>query len=42
MAALNGGFDCVQFLLDLHANASAEVFHYETSMGLIGAGNSLL
>lgn len=36
MAALNGYFDCVQLLLDLHANVSAVTFHYGTSMDLIG------
>lgn len=36
MAALNGCFDCVQLLLDLHANISAVTFHYGTSMDLIG------
>ncbi|XP_052887423.1 E3 ubiquitin-protein ligase XBAT33-like isoform X1 [Gossypium arboreum] len=42
MAALNGHFDCVQLLLDLHANVSAVTFHYGTSMDLIGAGSSPL
>ncbi|KAJ0085217.1 hypothetical protein Patl1_07456 [Pistacia atlantica] len=42
MAALNGYFDCVQLLLDLHANVSAVTFHYGTSVDLIGAGNSPL
>ncbi|PQM34356.1 E3 ubiquitin-protein ligase XBAT33 isoform X1 [Prunus yedoensis var. nudiflora] len=42
MAALNGYFDCVQLLLDLHANVSAVTFHYGTSMDLIGAGSSPL
>lgn len=36
MAALNGYADCVQLLLDLHANTSAVTFHYGTSMDLIG------
>ena len=36
MVALNGYFDCVQLLLDLHANVSAVTFHYGTSMDLIG------
>lgn len=36
MASLNGYFDCVQLLLDLHANVSAVTFHYGTSMDLIG------
>lgn len=36
MASLNGHFDCVQLLLDLHANVSAVTFHYGTSMDLIG------
>ncbi|RVW74772.1 E3 ubiquitin-protein ligase XBAT33 [Vitis vinifera] len=35
MAALNGYFDCVQLLLDIHANVSAVTFHYGTSMDLI-------
>ncbi|KAL8534371.1 hypothetical protein ACS0TY_010402 [Phlomoides rotata] len=42
MAALNGYFDCVQLLLDLHANVSAVTFHYGTSMDLIGAGSTAL
>ncbi|GFY84244.1 hypothetical protein Acr_03g0010180 [Actinidia rufa] len=42
MAALNGYFDCVQLLLDLHANVSAATFHYGTSMDLIGAGSTPL
>ncbi|KAL3645279.1 E3 ubiquitin-protein ligase xbat33 [Castilleja foliolosa] len=42
MAALNGYFDCVQLLLDLHANISAVTFHYGTSMDLIGAGSTPL
>lgn len=42
MAALNGCFDCVQLLLDLHANISAVTFHYGTSMDLIGAGSTTL
>ncbi|KAL7003322.1 E3 ubiquitin-protein ligase xbat33 [Sarracenia purpurea var. burkii] len=37
MAALNGYFDCVQLLIDLHANVSAVTFHYGTSMDLIGS-----
>ncbi|GER34964.1 ankyrin repeat family protein [Striga asiatica] len=36
MAALNGYFDCVQLLLDLHAKVSAVTFQYGTSMDLIG------
>lgn len=36
MAALNGYFECVQLLLDLHANVSAVTFHYGASMDLIG------
>ncbi|KAH7557600.1 hypothetical protein JRO89_XS11G0188100 [Xanthoceras sorbifolium] len=36
MTSLNGYFDCVQLLLDLHANVSAVTFHYGTSMDLIG------
>ncbi|KAK3006289.1 hypothetical protein RJ639_017783 [Escallonia herrerae] len=36
MAALNGYFDCVQLLLDLHADVSGVTFHYGTSMDLIG------
>ncbi|KAM7273476.1 hypothetical protein ACFE04_028140 [Oxalis oulophora] len=42
MAALNGYFDCVQLLLDLHANISGVTFHYGTSMDLIGAGSTPL
>ncbi|KAK9147777.1 hypothetical protein Scep_006534 [Stephania cephalantha] len=42
MAALNGYFDCVQLLLDIHANVSAVTFHYGTSMDLIGAGSTSL
>ncbi|OVA14137.1 zinc finger protein [Macleaya cordata] len=42
MAALNGYFDCVQLLLDIHANVSAVTFHYGTSMDLIGAGSTPL
>ncbi|XP_058104821.1 E3 ubiquitin-protein ligase XBAT33-like [Magnolia sinica] len=42
MAALNGHFDCVQLLLDIHANVSAVTFHYGTSMDLIGAGSTPL
>eukprot|EP00262_Sarcandra_glabra_P001580 TRINITY_DN11714_c0_g1_i4.p1 TRINITY_DN11714_c0_g1~~TRINITY_DN11714_c0_g1_i4.p1 ORF type:complete len:496 (+),score=42.80 TRINITY_DN11714_c0_g1_i4:441-1928(+) len=37
MAALNGYFDCVQLLLEIHANVSAV-----TSMDLIGAGSTPL
>lgn len=36
MAALNGYADCVQLLLDLHANTSSVTFHYGTSMDMIG------
>lgn len=42
MAALNGYFDCVQLLLDLHANVSAVTFHYGTSMDLIGTSCQFL
>ncbi|XP_044506043.1 E3 ubiquitin-protein ligase XBAT33-like [Mangifera indica] len=42
MAALHGYFDCLQLLLDLHANVSAVTFHYGTSMDLIGAGSTPL
>ncbi|GKV04985.1 hypothetical protein SLEP1_g17059 [Rubroshorea leprosula] len=42
MAALNGYFDCVQLLLDLHANVSAITFPYGTSVDLIGAGSTPL
>ncbi|KAL5744555.1 hypothetical protein ACOSP7_027428 [Xanthoceras sorbifolium] len=42
MTSLNGYFDCVQLLLDLHANVSAVTFHYGTSMDLIGAGSTPL
>lgn len=41
MAALNGYYDCVHLLLDLHANVLAVTFHYGTSMDLIGNSNSL-
>jgi ankyrin repeat protein len=36
IAALNGYFDCVQLLLDIHANVSSVTFHYGTTMDLIG------
>lgn len=36
IAALNGYVECVQLLLDLHANVSAVTFHYGSSMNLIG------
>lgn len=42
MAALNGYFDCVQLLLDFHANVSSVTFQYGTSMDLIGAGSTPL
>ncbi|XP_057798567.1 E3 ubiquitin-protein ligase XBAT33-like isoform X1 [Salvia miltiorrhiza] len=42
MSALNGYLDCVQLLLNLHANVSAVTFHYGTSMDLIGAGSTPL
>ncbi|CAK7337247.1 unnamed protein product [Dovyalis caffra] len=42
MAALNGYFDCVQLLLDIHANVSSVTFHYGTTMDLIGAGSTPL
>ncbi|CAH9097882.1 unnamed protein product [Cuscuta europaea] len=42
MAALNGYLECVQLLLDLHANVSAVTFHYGTSMDLIGGGSTPL
>ncbi|CAA2984451.1 E3 ubiquitin- ligase XBAT33 [Olea europaea subsp. europaea] len=42
MAALNGYYDCVQLLLDLHADVSTVTFHYGTSMDLIGAGSTPL
>ncbi|XP_058085924.1 E3 ubiquitin-protein ligase XBAT33-like [Magnolia sinica] len=42
MAALNGYSDCVQLLLDIHANVSAVTFRYGTSMDLIGAGSTPL
>nr|DAD18815.1 TPA_asm: hypothetical protein HUJ06_020278 [Nelumbo nucifera] len=42
MAALNGYFDCVQLLLDIHASVSSVTFHYGTSMDLIGAGSTPL
>ncbi|XP_023551564.1 E3 ubiquitin-protein ligase XBAT33-like isoform X1 [Cucurbita pepo subsp. pepo] len=42
MAALNGYYDCVHLLLDLHANFAAVTFHCGTSMDLIGAGSTPL
>ncbi|KAL6005614.1 E3 ubiquitin-protein ligase xbat33 [Asimina triloba] len=42
MAALNGHSDCVQLLVDIHANVSVVTFHYGTSMDLIGAGSTPL
>ncbi|XP_047332249.1 E3 ubiquitin-protein ligase XBAT33-like isoform X2 [Impatiens glandulifera] len=42
MAALNGYFDCVQLLLDIHANVSAVTFPYGTSVDLIGTGSTPL
>ncbi|RQP01042.2 hypothetical protein POPTR_015G141400v4 [Populus trichocarpa] len=42
IAALNGYFDCVQLLLDIHANVSSVTFHYGTTMDLIGAGSTPL
>ncbi|GER27037.1 ankyrin repeat family protein [Striga asiatica] len=42
MAALNGHFDCVQLLLDLHANVSVTTFNYGTSMDFIGSGSTPL
>ncbi|ERN19311.1 E3 ubiquitin-protein ligase XBAT33 isoform X1 [Amborella trichopoda] len=42
MAALNGHSDCVQLLLDIHANVSSVTFHYGASMDLIGAGSTPL
>ncbi|KAF9608664.1 hypothetical protein IFM89_010448 [Coptis chinensis] len=38
MAALNGYFNCVQLLLDIHANVSAVTFHYGTSTDLTAQG----
>ncbi|KAG0462268.1 hypothetical protein HPP92_020744 [Vanilla planifolia] len=35
IAALNGYADCVQLLLDLHADVAAVTFHYGSSMNLI-------
>lgn len=42
IAALNGYADCVQLLLDLHANVAAATFHYGSSVNLIGAGSTPL
>lgn len=42
MAALNGYFDCVQLLLEIHGNVSAVTFHYGTTMDMIGAGSTPL
>ncbi|CAA6673637.1 unnamed protein product [Spirodela intermedia] len=42
MAAVNGHFDCVQLLLDLHASISAVTFHYGTAVSLIGSGSTPL
>ncbi|XP_047342084.1 E3 ubiquitin-protein ligase XBAT33-like [Impatiens glandulifera] len=42
MAALNGYFDCVQLLLDLHANVLAATFPYGSSVDLIGSGSTPL
>ncbi|XP_020583994.1 probable E3 ubiquitin-protein ligase XBOS33 [Phalaenopsis equestris] len=42
IAALNGYVECVQLLLDLHANVAAVTFHYGSSMNLIGAGSTPL
>ncbi|KAG0462225.1 hypothetical protein HPP92_020701 [Vanilla planifolia] len=42
IAALNGYADCVQLLLDLHADVAAVTFHYGSSMNLIGAGSTPL
>ncbi|XP_020112337.1 probable E3 ubiquitin-protein ligase XBOS36 [Ananas comosus] len=43
MAALNGHFECVHLLLDLHANIAAQSLTYATSStGSIGAGSTPL
>lgn len=42
IAALNGYVECVNLLLDLHANVAAVTFHYGSSMNLIGAGSTPL
>nr|AAY26120.1 pollen ankyrin-like protein [Lilium longiflorum] len=42
MAALSGHFDCVQLLLDLHADVSAETYNYSSSMNFIGSGSTPL
>ncbi|KAK8944974.1 putative E3 ubiquitin-protein ligase XBOS33 [Platanthera zijinensis] len=42
IAALNGSSDCVQLLLDLHANVASVTFPYGSSMNLIGAGSTPL
>ncbi|XP_010940875.1 probable E3 ubiquitin-protein ligase XBOS33 isoform X2 [Elaeis guineensis] len=42
MAALNGHFDCVHLLLDLHADVSSICLYYTSSTGSIGAGSTAL
>lgn len=42
MASLNGHFDCVQLLLDLHANVFVATPTYIGSMNMIGAGSTPL
>ena len=36
MAAVNRHFDCVQLLLDFHADVNPVTFHYGTAVSLIG------
>ncbi|XP_039135841.1 E3 ubiquitin-protein ligase XBAT33-like [Dioscorea cayenensis subsp. rotundata] len=38
MAALNGYFDCMQLLLDLHADDLVVTFHYGSSLPFCGVG----
>ncbi|KAG0474329.1 hypothetical protein HPP92_014015 [Vanilla planifolia] len=42
IAALNGYADCLQLLLDLHADVAAVTFQCSSSMNLIGAGSTPL
>ncbi|XP_008803036.2 probable E3 ubiquitin-protein ligase XBOS33 isoform X2 [Phoenix dactylifera] len=42
LAALNGHFDCVHLLLDLHADVSSVALYYSSSTSSIGAGSTPL